>query len=183
MGLQTLNQKHRTFVDVYDGDDVKSMQLAGFQGATQYLKVLAKTLLDDPLIQAAIRDRDKYRSTQAGNIATREERQMLWSEIMRNKDPHKLEERDPVTNMPVPPSNIPMQYRLKASELLGKSEADFVDKLQVEGNLTITDIIQKSYLPDDASIEAIEAEYYKAKGQAALPVPEISEPQTLDDLI
>jgi hypothetical protein len=97
---------------------------------------------------------------------------------MKNEDPYRKEELDP-NGVPIPEGNIPIPIRLKASELLGKSEADFVDKVDVTQTLTLSDIILKSYDKESTkSIEDIEAEYYKMQEDKELPAPE-----NLDDLI
>lgn len=49
-------------------------------------------------------------------IATREERQKFWTEVMAGRG-----------------DDVQMRDRLKASELLGKSEADFTEKVQHSG--------------------------------------------------
>ena len=53
-------------------------------------------------------------------IATRAERQKFWTDVM--------------TGM----VDADMRDRLKASELLGKSEADFTEKVEHKGGMTIT---------------------------------------------
>ena len=56
---------------------------------------------------------------------------------MRNRDPHHIAERDEHGSIE-PIENIPLAQRLKATELLGKSEADFTENLAVNGNITVT---------------------------------------------
>ena len=51
-------------------------------------------------------------------IATREERQAFWSSVLRSEAEQ-------------------MKDRLKASELLGKSNADFIDRFQQDGPVEI----------------------------------------------
>jgi hypothetical protein len=57
---------------------------------------------------------------------------------------------------------------LKASELLGKSEADFIEKLDVSSNVTITDIIAQSYTSDD-DLDSIEAQYKLLRERKEIP--------------
>jgi len=52
---------------------------------------------------------------------TREERQMMWTEFAKDK------------------SMTPTE-RMKASELLGKSQADFIDRTELSGNIAIAKI-------------------------------------------
>jgi hypothetical protein len=155
-----LSKKHRLFVEAFDGDEVYAMRVAGYVGADSYLKQEATSLLRRPEVKLAIEERDKYRKDTDAIVADRKERQALWTAIMRNADPHYREEKDS-NGIPIPEGNIPLATRLKASELLGRSEADFIEKVDVTGNLTITDIIQRSYLEEDTEdLEAIEAQYH-----------------------
>ena len=61
-----------------------------------------------------------------------------------------------------------MNMRLKASELLGKAEGDFIDRVDFSGKVTISDVILKSYDIDDKSLEDIEAEYMVVREQNRL---------------
>ncbi len=114
---------------------------------------------------------------------------------MKNEDPYQKEEVDE-NNVPIrQPKNLPLPLRLKASELLGKSEADFVEKVDMNVQHSLSDLIMQSYQlesKEDIPIEAIEAEYYRVKKAGEKPedfevvTPEESKeqaPQTLDDLI
>jgi phage terminase small subunit len=176
--MMRLSQKHRLFVEAYEGDPIKAMRLAGFNGTDSYLNQKSKELLAMPLIQKAIEDRKSYVASLKDTIATREERQALWTQIMKNEDPYRKEEFDP-NGVPIPEGNIPLPIRLKASELLGKSEADFIDKVDMNHNVSLSDIILKSYDKDSGkSIEEIEAEYYELEEQRSLEAP-----KNVDDLI
>ena len=55
----------------------------------------------------------------AVRIATRVQRQQFWTEVMKNPE-------------------ASLADRLRASELLGKSEADFVAKVQHEGTVPVS---------------------------------------------
>jgi phage terminase small subunit len=164
-----LTQRLRDFIQYYDGDPIKCMRLAGFEGSNSYLKQKAEQALKDPAVQVALKQRDAYYESRTKLIADRHERQALWTHIMRNSDPDAINEYDS-SGMPKKPENIPLATRLKASEMLGKSEGDFVERVSIEGNITITDIIKSSYsLDDDAlDIEAIEAEYNNLKDKKTL---------------
>lgn len=185
--LTKLSPAHRLFVEAFDGDLVYACRIAGIGGPTSsdaYLKRRGEALLQDPLILEAIKDRSKYLLSTKHAIATREERQALWTAIMKNDDPHRKEEVDS-NGVPIPEGNIPLPIRLKASELLGKSEADFVDRIDMTVQHSLSDLIQQSY-QDDTDIETIEAEYYRSKSNqpAMLPTPETdSTIEDLEDLI
>lgn len=165
-------------MEFYDGDAVSAMLGAGFSGDPSYLKQEGERLLNNPVIIEAIKERSRYMAKTFRVIADREERQALWSSIARNEDPHYKEERD-VNGNPIKQGNIPIQARLKALELLGKSEGDFVENINLSGTVSITDLVMASYKIED-SVEAIEAEYYRAKEEtekAALeaPVPSLGD--------
>jgi phage terminase small subunit len=183
-----LTPKQRMFVEAYDGDPIYAARIAGYTGAKEYLTKTTNTLLEKPIIIEAIKERTKYMTDLKKTIATREERQQLWSDVMRNEDPHRIEELDS-NGVPLPIANIPLLTRMKASELLGKSEADFIDKVETTVTHSLSDLVMQSYKlnqPEDLSIEAIEAEYFKAKENNTLPKvnPIPDEPiQDLEDLI
>lgn len=153
-----ITQQERLFIEAYEEDrGVPALELAGYQGTEAQLNKTLAQLLSRAEILQAIKERDRFVKKTQNIIADRHERQSFWSELMRNRDPHAIEEKD---EFGAPkPANIPLQHRLRASEMLAKSEGDFVDTVNVQGNLTITDLIQKSFAIEDQSIEAIEAEY------------------------
>lgn len=158
MTMRTLTPKHRLFIEAYAGDEIKAMRLAGFNGTDSYLRQQAEKLLKEPLILEAIHHRDFFMDKSKKLKMDREDLQGFWTDIIKNNDPYLVEEFDPVTNVPKPKENLPIQARLKASEMLGKSDGMFVDKIDVSGNVTITDLVQQS-LKSTRSIEDIEAEY------------------------
>lgn len=102
-----LNARQQAFVDAYDGDGVAAARKAGYSGTPEVLAITASKLLRVPKVREAIEAR-RATATKA-NIASREERQGFWTSVMRDQDG-------------------PMFDRLKASELLGKSEADFLER-------------------------------------------------------
>ena len=175
--MRTLNPKHRLFIEAYVGDEVKAMRLAGYNGTDSYLRHQAEKLLKEPLVLEALKHRDFFMDKAKKLKMDREDLQTFWSDIVKNQDPFAIEEFDPVTNVPKPKENIPIQARLKATELLGKSDGMFIDKLDVSGNVTITDLVQQS-LKSTRSVEEIEAEYNVIKQSNAL----LPEPTELDQI-
>ena len=155
------NKKKRAFVEAWAGDEVEAMRIAGYSGSPSYLKQEAIKLLNDPHIQKAIKTRDDHRMSLTNAVASRTERQAWWTSIMRNKDPHRIEEKDEYGN-PKPIGNIPLGTRLKASEMLGKSEMDFITQIDVNHSITVDKLVLDS-IRDDTPIEEIEAEYYRRK--------------------
>lgn len=153
-----ISQQERLFIEAYEEDrGIPALEIAGYQGSESQLNKILAQLLSRTEILQAIKERDRFVKKTNTIVADRHERQSFWSEIMRNKDPHAIEEKDEFGVPKIP--NIPLQHRLRASEMLAKSEGDFVDNVNVQGNLTISDLIQKSFAIEDQSIEAIEAEY------------------------
>lgn len=157
-------KKHRLFVEAFSGDVAAAMREAGFEGAPGYLEQEGAKLLRDETIREAIRQRSRYLASTTMSIANREERQKFWSDIMRNQDPNAHPELNS-SGMAKPPENIPLAMRLKASELLGKSETDFIEKIDVHHNLSLSDVIKEAYTIPNESLEAIEAEYERAYAQ------------------
>lgn len=169
-----LTKRHRLFVEAWDGTNrVAAMRLAGYEGTDEYLKRRADDLLKQPLIQEAIRMRSEYSAKTETAIADRKARQEWWTKLMYNKDEDAHPEVDKKTGVSVPKVNVPYNVRVKASELLGKSEGDFSETLRLEGTLSISELItQAQSIPDD-ELDAIEAEYYEKTGKVEqVPAPE-----------
>lgn len=112
-----LTPKQQRFVDAYAGNGVEACRMAGYKGSDETLAAVAYENLRKPQIAEAIQKRDLGRKDKL--IATREERQAFWTQAMRD------ENRD-------------IFVRLRASELLGKSEADFTEKLDAKVAATVT---------------------------------------------
>lgn len=105
-----LTAKQRRFVEAYTGNATAAAIAAGYSEKTA--RFMGHENLTKPYILAEIKARDTIRSTPL--IASRAERQQFWSSVMRDKDQQ-------------------MRDRLKAAELLGKSEADFVERQEITG--------------------------------------------------
>lgn len=126
--------KQQRFIDLYDGNATQAALDAGYSKKTAYSQ--GQRLLKNVEILNAILKREKKRTK--SKIMSREERQELWSRIALGDEKFKVilgkgENKNVVEIEPK------MSDRLKASELLGRSEADFTDNLKVEDyNITIT---------------------------------------------
>ena len=96
------------FIELYAGNATEAARLAGIKQP----QVQGPRLLKKVAIWNAIQQRTN--KTLGPKIATREERQAFWTATMSN-------------------NTIKMQDRLKASELLGKSQADFTEKVEHTG--------------------------------------------------
>ena len=175
-----MNQKMRLFAEAWTGDIVEAMKIAGYSGADSYLKNKGAEFLRREDIQNVVENRNKYVKKANEVVATRLERQAFWSSIMRNKDPHAVKKFD-VNGNEKPKEDLPLSTRLKASEMLGKSEADFVEKLSIDHNVTISEVISESMKLKDVPVEAIEAQYKKLKeGDKSDDKTEV---ESIDDLL
>jgi phage terminase small subunit len=105
-----LTIKQRKFVEAYSGNGTEAARIAGYTGDDNTLGVTAHELLRNPKIAQLIKEREDKAVRKL--IATREERQIFWTEVFRKEQ-------------------VEMRDRLRASELLGKSEADFKDKVEL----------------------------------------------------
>lgn len=119
--MRKLTLKQQRFIDFYVGNGADAARKAGYKGNDKTLAVVASKLLNDANIASRIKARESKESRP--NIATRKERQEFWTSIMRNKA-QSLEDR------------------FRASELLGKSEADFIAVNRQEGEITERIIIE-----------------------------------------
>lgn len=155
----------RTFIEAFTGDSsaelISAMKIAGFRGNDRYLKAQALKFLNDPVMVKAIQTRDDFREFNSTVVASRHERQAFWSELMRNEDSNSVPEYD--KNNVLKKMNVPLGTRLKASELLGKSETDFVEKIDISGTITITDIVKESYRLSESNREEDSLEYIEAQ--------------------
>lgn len=109
MDRAAVNERQRKFVERFmaTGNATKSAIAAGYSEKTA--RVQGSQLLTNPAIQQAI----KKRTEQDPRIATREDRQRFWSEVMLGTGAD---------------GKVEMNNRLKASELLAKSQADFTPR-------------------------------------------------------
>jgi hypothetical protein len=172
-----LSVMQKLFIEAYVGDPVEACKIAGYKGTDSYLRQKGIQLLSDPWIVERIKERSKYMMKAHKVIATREERQSFWTKIMYNEDPNHREGESGFdrNGNPLPPEakpNIPIQQRLNASELLGKSEADFID-VKIQGSDSLAEIIMASYKKidkdNDLSLEDIEALYTKISEDGEQP--------------
>ena len=117
-----LSEKERRFVEAFmgkaGGNGTKAALLAGY--AANGAAVQSTRLLRKAKIQAAMQNRQDADPL----VATREERQRFWTAMMKRAEDHKCEDAT-------------HQDRLRASELLGKSSGDFIDRIEHGGGLDI----------------------------------------------
>lgn len=99
-----LTDKQKAFVAAYSGNVEEAAKAAGL--SADY----ARFMIGKPHIAAAIRERQ--REELKPHILTREQRQKLWSEVSTD-------------------ASVAMRDRLRASELLAKSEGDFIERRDI----------------------------------------------------
>ena len=105
--MKKLTPKQQRFVDHYDGDARSTAEKCGLNYA--YCRQLL-TMEKHSHVQAALAKRETTESNR--RIYNRQQRQEFWSQMMRSSEK--------------------ASDRLKASELLGKSQADFVERKRLE---------------------------------------------------
>jgi phage terminase small subunit len=137
---ERLTPKQRKFIEAYTGNATEAARIAGYQGDDNVLGVTGYDLLRNPKIAQAIAEREERAIT--GLIASREDRQAFWTHVMN----------DPA---------VDMKERLKAAELLGKSQADFIDRHEHSG--PDGKAIPLASAPDKELSAKIEALLAKAK--------------------
>lgn len=117
-----LTERQQRFVDAYDGNGTAAARAAGYTGDDRTLAAAASRLLTNGNVKAALEARRvkvltaRSDAQAVTNIASRIERQSFWTKTMLDPE-------------------VEMKDRLKASELLGKSEADFTEKVKHSGVL------------------------------------------------
>ena len=116
MDKKKLTTKQQRFVDFYDGNATEACRKAGYKGSENTLKSVASKNMTKHDIISAIESRERLSKEKA--IMDRESRQELWTMIALD-----INERT--------------DTRLRASELLGKSEGDFIDRHELSGNIAI----------------------------------------------
>jgi len=115
--LQKLTPKQRKFCEIYaanGGNATAAARESGYKNpAVQGCQNLTKVNVSE-YIKTLTQD------AQTNRIATAEERQQFWSSIMRGE----------VLDRDEPPS---LSDRVKASEILGKSQGDFLVNVNIGG--------------------------------------------------
>lgn len=106
-----LSVKQRRFVEAYDGNATAAAIAAGYSPKTARVQGHKNITKDNILEAIQSRENKRLKST----ILTREERQAFWSDIIRSEDEKNI------------------MAKLKASELLAKSEGDFLDRHELTG--------------------------------------------------
>ncbi len=111
---KALSKKQLAFIDLYDGNLEESAIKAGYNPTS------AKRTAIRNMHNATIRHliQQKREAEIKPQVISRIERQIYWSDIMRDT------EQD-------------IKHRLKASELLARSEGDFLDRVEHTGDIEL----------------------------------------------
>ena len=124
--MTPLSERERRFVEAYmgqaAGNGTEAARLAGYKGNDNVCHVQAARLLRKATVRAAI----DARVAADPQIMDRTARQRLWSEVTQGRGPY---------------ADAPLRDRLRASELLGKSQGDFIERHEVSGTLTLVDLL------------------------------------------
>jgi phage terminase small subunit len=110
--MKQLTDKQLRFVELYAGNASEAAKLAGYS----HPRMAGKRCLKDEYICTLIAD--KRKAEIKPHIKDRQARQKFWSDFMDN------EEKDD-------------KDRLKASELLARSEGDFLDRVENSGEISL----------------------------------------------
>lgn len=125
-GAMPLNDRQRKFCELYAATGNASKAAVGAGYSPKSAATNADKLLKNTKVQAYLQK--IARPAQSARIATAEERQAFWTDVMYGRV------KDDEGNLPR------MSDRLKASELLGKAQADFVDRVEHSGDLGVIGI-------------------------------------------
>jgi phage terminase small subunit len=121
--------KQQKFIEAYAGNGVQAAREAGYKGTYATLDTVARANLENPRIAEAIRKRSEKKLRPL--IASREDRQRFWSRKMNSAE-------------------ASLSDRLRASELLGKSEGDFIERREISGPNGGPLVVRKIILPDNS---------------------------------
>lgn len=107
-----LTPRQKAFAELYDGNATQTAIKVGY--AEGSAEVTGARMLRNAKVLEIIKAREDDASRK--RIASRQRRQEFWTEAMEDAE-------------------VDMKDRLKASELLGKSECDFTDKVLHSGGV------------------------------------------------
>ena len=110
---RSLSYRQQKFVDVFDGDIKKAAEIAGLSYRYCITKMVKKGA-----VREAIRNRQLIETGPL--IMSRQQRQYMWSKMAQDETKDDM-------------------VRLRASELLGKSECDFIERIVVQKEEILTE--------------------------------------------
>ena len=128
--------KKRLFAQYYCGHLGRTVEAMRADGIPMSLRT-AERYVADSGVRDMIRARNE--AAESKGIASREERQRFWTRVMNGEEKQSVvTESGKVVSAPAK-----MTDRLKASELLGKSFKDFVDRHEISGELSLSSLIKE----------------------------------------
>lgn len=134
--MRKLTKLKRAFALIYDGNGVDAARKAGYRGSSNVLSGVAMTNLRHPLVLELIESRTSGLPPggirKPSLVASRQARQEFWTRVLKGEEKHIVivGRGKTARDIEVGPK---MQDRLKASELLGRSQADFIERHEHTG--------------------------------------------------
>lgn len=119
-----LTSKQRAFVECFEGNATEAAKKAGYEGSDKTLAQIGYENMRKPDIREEIEKRTAV--VLEPLIAGREQRQEFWTKVMEDLE-------------------MPMRDRLRASELLAKSEGDFLPKEETNEESDLLSIIKRMH--------------------------------------
>ena len=116
-----LTVKQRKFVEAYEGNASEAARIAGYSPKTAFR--MGQENMQKPAILQALQEREEKEGSP--HILTRQARQEFWSKVILGEVTDKVVDRRTGELIEQP---LTMRDRLKASELLGRSNGDFVER-------------------------------------------------------
>lgn len=137
--MDDLTEKQRRFVEAYLGkalgNATAAARLAGYSGDDATLNVTASRMLRNAKVVAAVEKARRPRTRAA--VADREEREAWLSALMRGEiTSTKLDANGEPVEVPAP-----MSDRVKANEILGKMNGDFLERREVEMTAKVVRVV------------------------------------------
>ena len=112
---KTLTPNQQKFVDLYEGNATATARQTGYSDPAYGRQLITQPNVKDAIEERVVEERNE-------RIASRQERQELWTAIARGQIVIEVETNDgKVVVLPVS-----IKDRLRASELFGKSQGDFI---------------------------------------------------------
>lgn len=140
-----LTERQRRFVEAYSANGGNASDAAKQAGYSKPHPQGAQNLRNPTIIAAieALREETTSRA-----IATREERQSFWTAVLRGE----------VDDGGAPP---PLKDRIRAAELLGKAQGDFLERKEVTGpggGPVQTEAVVQVHLPSNGREQGVDNE-------------------------
>ncbi len=136
----SLSEQQKKFCDFYieSGNASESYQRAGYKAKGNVAEAAASRLLRNVKVIEYIKERNK--ELESDRVITMEEVKKFWSETIWNEDND-------------------LKHRLKASEYIAKTNAAFIEKQEISGEMTqnvnMNDDLSELSVQELKQIEAI----------------------------